>query len=103
MARDFCLIRSGRCAAEDGVHPGSGPWASSDSRTCRTPSAPSWSPAKSRDPDRGAEWGAPLARIEGEAAGQVAVGVGLDEEVAGPSLERGDRVCAGGEAQRRLI
>jgi hypothetical protein len=35
-----------------------------------------------------------LVRIEGEAAGQVAVGVGLAEEVVGPSLERGDRVGA---------
>ena len=50
MALDFCLIRSGRCAAEDGSHPGSGPWAAGDSRTSRKPSSPSWSPTKSRDP-----------------------------------------------------
>ena len=36
-----------------------------------------------------------LVQIEGETAGQVAVGVGLGEQVVGPSLERGDRVGAG--------
>jgi hypothetical protein len=44
-----------------------------------------------------------LVQIEGETAGQVAVGVGLGEEVVGPSLERGDRVSTGREAQRRLL
>ena len=44
-----------------------------------------------------------LVRIEGEAAGQFAVGVGLGEEVVGPSLERGDRVGAGSEPQRWLL
>ena len=38
-----------------------------------------------------------LVRIEGETAGQVAVGVGLRKEVFGAPLERGDRVSAGGE------
>src|SRR5687768_3479795 len=44
-----------------------------------------------------------LVRIEREAAGQVAVGIALSEEILRPSLERGDRIGAGGEAQRRLL
>src|SRR5215203_2478964 len=47
--------------------------------------------------------GGDLVRIEGQAAGQFAVGVSLGEEVVGLSLERGDRVGAGRESQRRLL
>ena len=44
-----------------------------------------------------------LGVVMAEVAGQVAVGVGLLEEQLGPVLEGGDRVGAGGEAQRRLV
>ena len=41
--------------------------------------------------------------VVGEAGGQVAVRVCLVEQMPGPCLEGGDRIGAGGEAQRRLV
>jgi hypothetical protein len=41
--------------------------------------------------------------VVGEVAGQLAVGVGLGQEVLGLLLDSFDRVGAGREAQRRLV